>query len=118
VYRLEQQLLRERARARAELPDLAGAGRLQRLAQLHGQGAAEQRRHLRRRHEIAPGRGHLPELARVVGVVAQARRVQRHRHEAIERQPAAGAPDFRRDELLERAPYTGCLRGHARIVRQ
>jgi hypothetical protein len=64
-----QQLGRQRAGTRAEFPDLVGAGGRQRIGDLRGQGLAEQRGHLRRRHEIAAGRGHLPELARRVGVI-------------------------------------------------
>ena len=45
----------------------------QRVGHLHGQRLAEQRRHLRRGDEIAARRRQLAELARIVGVIAQAR---------------------------------------------
>ena len=48
-----------------------------------------------------PDVGHRAELAAVVGVVAQARLVQRQRHEAVEGQPAAVRADGRADPLLQ-----------------
>ncbi len=72
---------------------VVAAARVQRLRHLRGKSLAEQRRQLGRGHEIAARGGHQPELAVVARVVAEAGRVQRQRHEAVERQPAAGLGD-------------------------
>ena len=85
-----EQLRGQRAGAGTELIDLVALAGVQRLPHLHGERAAEQRRQLRRGHKIAARRGHGAELRGRVGVVAQPRRVQRQRHEAVEGQPAAG----------------------------
>ena len=84
-----QQLQRQRAGARAKLPDLVGAGVRQGFAHLYGQRLAEQRGHLGRGHKVAAGLGHGAELGGIVGVVAQAGRVQGQGHEAVKTQPSA-----------------------------
>ena len=68
--------------------------RLQRLGHLPSQRPAKMRRQLGRSDEIAAAarapRGHEAEFQRIVGVIAQARRVQRQRHETVKADPAAG----------------------------
>ena len=97
-----EQLLGECARARAEFPDLIRARCVQRLAHLLRQRPAEQRRELGRGHEVAARLRHGAELGRAVGVITEARRVQRQLHEAIERQPATRRANGLFDVLLER----------------
>ena len=84
-----QQLQRQRARACAKLPHLIGTGALQGLAHLHGQRLAEQGRELGRGHKVAARLGHGAKFGGVVGVIAQAGRVQRQGHEAVKTQPSA-----------------------------
>ena len=84
-----QQLQRQRARACAKLPNFMGASALQRLAHLHGQRLAEQGRELRRGHKVAARLRHGAEFGGVVGVIAQAGRIQRQGHEAVKTQPSA-----------------------------
>jgi hypothetical protein len=94
VAQRRQQLRRQRAGAGAEFPHLVRAGAVQRLRHLHRQRAAEQRRQLGRGDEVAARRRQRPPNWRLAArVVAQARLVQRHRHEAVEGQPAAGGRD-------------------------
>ena len=99
-----EQSQRQRAGAGTEFPDLVGAGVRQRLADLRGQRLAEQRREFRRGDEIAAlafhARGHRAELGALVGVVAQARRVERQRHEAVEADPAARRGNGPRQQFL------------------
>jgi hypothetical protein len=103
-----QQLACQRARAGAELPDLARAGGGECLRDLAGQRAAEQRREFRRGDEVTAGRGQGAELPVAAAVVAQARLVERQRHEALEADPAAAAADLVGDEGGQRvAGYTG-----------
>jgi hypothetical protein len=96
----QQHLQRQRAGAGTEFPQFVGTGPGQRLGQLYGQQLAENGGQFGRGHEIAARLGHLAELGAVVGVIAQARLVQRQRHEPVERQPAAllghGVLDVRR----------------------
>ncbi len=89
-----QQLLGQRPRTGAELPQLIGAGRFQRLCQLAGQGLAKPRRQLGCGDKITAatldaGR-HQAKFARIVGVITPARRVQGHFHETVKAHPAAG----------------------------
>ena len=95
---------RQRAGAGAEFPDLVGPAGLQRLRDLPRQRRAEQRRQFRRGDEVAARRGPRAELAAGARVVAEARRIQRHRHEAVERQPAAVALDGLPDQLVRARP--------------
>ena len=95
-----QQLQRQRARARAKLPDFSRAGCLQRLGHLPRQRLAESRRQLGRRYKITAAflrpvqaRRHQAEFARVVGVITQTRRIQRQRHAFVEAQPAVSTGD-------------------------
>ncbi len=81
---------RHDARARAEFEHVAAAEGLQDLGALHGETAAEHRRHLGRGDEVAGG----AELASAGAVVAEPRLVQRDLHEAGETDPAAGALDL------------------------
>ena len=88
-----QQLQCQRPRARAKLPQLAGLRALQRLAHLHGQCLAEQRGQLGCGHKVAARLGQVAKLGQAARVVAQARRVQGQRHEAVESDPAARGVD-------------------------
>ena len=107
-----EQLRRQRARAGAELDHRARAACLQRLRDLARQRAAEERRQLGRGDEVAARAWHLAEFDTRVGVVAEPRGIERHRHEAVERQPAGVAFDRRVEQSREwRRPrrYTGVL---------
>ena len=84
-----QQLQRQRAGACTELPHFRGSGALQRLAHLHGQRLAEQGREFGGGHKVAARLGHGTEFGGVVGVIAQAGRIQRQGHEAVKTQPSA-----------------------------
>ena len=86
-----EQLQGQGARAGAKLPHLVRAGLRQRLVHLQGQRLAEQRRELGRGHEVAARLRHGAELGGIVGVIAQAGRVQGQRHEAVKPDPAAGS---------------------------
>ena len=89
-----QQLRSQRAAAGAELDDqrLVGAAARQPRADLARQRGAEQRRELRRGHEIAAR----SENRLAAAVVAQPGLVERHRHVAVEADPAAGRARWRR----------------------
>ena len=102
-----EQLLRERARAGTELPDLARVGRVERLRHLRGQRSPEQRRELGRSDEVAARLRQHAELAPMVRVVAEPGRVERQRHETVELQPAGVAGDGRMDQSGECRRYTG-----------
>ena len=107
-----EQLRGQHARPGAELPQLARRARLQGLRELARQRVSEQRRQFRRGDEIAARLRHQPELAARVRVVAQARRIQRQGHEAVERQPTPGARDGRLHQCCEPrwgGRYTGGL---------
>ena len=93
VAQRRQQLRRQRAGAGTELPQLVRVGGVQGLGQLQRHGTAEQARQLGRGHEIAARRRQGAELPVAARVVAQAGRIQRRGHEAVERQPAAVAGD-------------------------
>ena len=85
-----EQLRGQRAGAGAELPHARRCRwRPAPARTCTRQRLAEQRRQLRRGDEVAARRGIAPNLRLSRGVVAQAGRVQRQRHEAVERQPAA-----------------------------
>ena len=92
-----EQLLRQRAGTRAELPDLGGAGSIQRLRHLPRQRLAKTRGKLGRGDKIAAAAlhagGHEAELARITGVIAQTRGVQGHGHETVKTDPATGSGD-------------------------
>ena len=103
VTQSAEQLGRQRTRARAKLPDFIGAGGGECVGHLHGQRLAEQRRHLGCGHKVAAGRGEGPELGGIVGVIAQAGRVQRQRHEAVETNPAAVGGDVLANMRLQGA---------------
>lgn len=92
---LGQDVGREPAGARAELQHMALAGRqrLQDLGDLVRDGAAEERRQFRCGDEVSAVFHAAAELGRAAAVVAQARRVQRQFHVALEREPAAGGLD-------------------------
>ena len=95
--------------------NLIRAGGGQAFGDLRGQRAREQRRQLGRRHEVAAVFRQHAELACVTGVIAPARRVQGHLHEAVEGQPAAGRRDLGCDALGQRrgaAGYTGFIHSH------
>ncbi len=79
----------EPAGARAELHDLARARGRENGRDLPRERFAEERRHLRRGHEIA-GRAQLGGPRRVV---AEARRIERELHVARERKPPSGIRD-------------------------
>ncbi len=113
-----QQLGRERAAAGAEFKDLVAAARLERLPDLARQGAAEQRRQLGRGDEVASRRGHAADDGSPARVVAEAGRVKGQRHEAAERDPAAGAIDGHADQSRESRRYTAVVQAlmHRRIV--
>ena len=106
-----QHLQRQRAGAGAELPDFRGLRHLQCLCHLGGQGLAKQRRHLRCRDEVAARRGRVAlrgigqaaEFGTVVGVITQARRVQRQRHEFVKADPAATPGDGLRNMARQSA---------------
>ena len=91
-----QHVQRQCTRAGPKLPYLSRAGHLQGLLHLPGQRATKQRRHLRCRHKVAAGGadavlaniGQWTKFAAVIGVIAQARRVQGQRHEPIKANPA------------------------------
>ena len=83
-----KQLQRQCARACAKLPHLVGTGALQRLAHLHSQRLAEQEREFRGGHKVAARFGHSAEFGGIVGVVAQAGRVQGQCHETVKTQPS------------------------------
>jgi hypothetical protein len=99
--------VRQGAGTGAELPDFVGPGGGQRVGHLRGQRAAEQRRDLRRGGEVAAfavhALGQQAEFGQRVGVVAQAWRVQRHRHEAVKADPAAGVADGALQQLEQGA---------------
>ena len=84
-----QYLQGQRARPRTKLPDFRRAGGLQRLGQLARQGLAKTRREFGRRHKVAATGGHQAEFAGIVGVIAQAWRVEGQRHELVKTQPTA-----------------------------
>ena len=111
-----QQLLGERSRAGTELPQFVRTARFQGLCDLPRERRAEQRRQLRGGDEIAARLRQRAELAAVVRVVAQARCVQRHRHEAVERQPAPRGVDLAAQQCGEQAArrcrITGFDRSH------
>jgi hypothetical protein len=96
-----EQLQRQGARAGAKLPDLVGAGARQGLAHLHGQRLAKQGRHLGGGHKIAARLRQGAKFRALVGVVAQARRVQGQLHEAVETDPATGPINGLRDVGLQ-----------------
>ena len=78
------QLVRQGAGSGAEFEDFVAATSCKRLRQLACQRASEQRRQLRSRHEIAARIRHQSELTAAAGVIAKPRRIQSHRHEAVE----------------------------------
>ena len=101
-----QKLPSQRTRARAKLPHLVAVAAVERLTHLLGQGRAKQRRQLGRGDEVAATLGQAAELTVASGVVAHARRVQRHRHEAVKRQPAPAARDGTAYQPLQGRRYT------------
>ncbi len=88
-----QHLQRQRAGTRAKLPDFSRTRGLKCLGHLAGQGLAKTRGQLGRGDKIAAAAlhasGHQAEFEGVVGVVAQARCVERQRHEVVKAYPAA-----------------------------
>jgi hypothetical protein len=100
---LVEQVGRHYARASAEFENGAAADMLQDFAALSREAAAEQRRHFRRRDEVAAR----AELARTRAVVAEPGLVQRHLHEALEAEPAAARIDFFPDATDEAPAVLG-----------
>ena len=84
-----KQLRCQRAGASAEFPDLGRASLRQSLPDLRRQRAAEQGRQLGRSDKVRARLRHQPEFLQLVAVIAQPRRIQRQRHETVERQPAS-----------------------------
>ena len=117
IAELPEQHRCERARAGAELPHLVAVAGFERLRDLPGQRPPEQRRQLGRGHEVAARRRHPPD-PRPARVVAEAGRVERERHEAAERQPAAALLDGAQDEAPKGRRYTALVGAfvHRRIV--
>src|SRR5206468_1141574 len=113
-----QQAGRERTRAGAELPDRVASAGVERLRHLSRQGAREEWRELGRGDEVAARRRHAAEDRTAARVVAEAGRVERERHEAAERNPAAGGVDGSADEAPQRRRYTDVIQAfaHPRIV--
>ena len=92
---------------------------VERLRHLARQGAAEQRRQLGRGDEVAARLRHQAELAaRRSRSSPRPGRVERERHEAVERQPAARAVDGHADQSRESRRYTAVVQAlvHRRIV--
>ena len=85
-----EQLQGERTGAGTEFEHLVSASLRQRLPHLHRQGLAKKRRQTGRGHKVAARIRHGAEFLQGIGVVAQTGLIQRHGHEAIKRQPAAG----------------------------
>ena len=98
-----QQLQRQGARARAKLPHRVGLGHLQGLRHLGGQGQAKQGRHLGRGDKVASRLRHGAKFGAVVGVVAQARRVQGLCHKGVKTDPSALCGNSLRDAGLKGA---------------
>ena len=107
---LVEQIGRHHAGARAEFENRAAADVLQDFAALIREAAAEQRRHLGRRDEVAAR----AELGRAGAVITEAGLVQRHLHEALEAEPTAARIDLLPDAMDQAAAVRGLIGSQGR----